>query len=202
MNRLVISKPNNIGLHKLCETVSLSEIRTKEFQQIIESMLDIVYGKSNKGKNRNTNKPSTVGLSANQVGIDKRISIVDLGIGHKSYNDLHILINPEIYWYSKTKIRRPEGCVNLEEIWGIVDRSKRVKVRAYDRSGNRISLDLKGLAAILLQHEVDHLNGMLFIDRLTDPKKAHMVKDGQLREYKKAKDNWNNYIDVSSLLIK
>jgi peptide deformylase len=197
---LKICKAKDPSLHEPCQEVSLKEIRTKEFQNIIESMLDIVYGKSNKGKSRDTNKPTTVGLSASQVGINKRISIVDLGVSHKSYNDLHVLINTEIYWYSKTKVRRSEGCVNLPEIWAYIDRAKRIKVRAYDRSGNRIELDLNGWPAILLQHETDHLNGKLFIDRLDNPKKAYRVKKGQLREYKKLKTKWNHFIDVSSLI--
>jgi peptide deformylase len=200
VNNLKVSSPKDKILHNKCQEVSLSEIRTKAFQDIIESMLNIVYGKNNKGTKRDTNKPSTVGLSANQVGINKRISIVDLGIGHKGYNDLYILINPEIYWYSKTKLKRSEGCVNLPEIWAFIERSKRVKVRALDRSGNRIQLDLNGWSAILLQHEVDHLNGKLFINRMKNPKKAHKVKDGQLKEYKKIKTNWDKFVDVSHLV--
>jgi peptide deformylase len=90
----------------------------------------------------------------------------------------------------------------LPETWAYVERSKRVKIKAYDRSGNRIKLDLNGWPAILLQHEVDHLGGNLFIDRLTNPKKAHLVKGGELREYKKVKTNWNKFVDVSPLINK
>ena len=202
MSYLKVLNPNDPQLHKPGDLVGLKEIRTIEFQKTIESMLNFVYGKSNKGNNRIINKPTTVGLSANQVGINKRISIVDLGVGHKNYKDLQVLINPEIYWYSKTVIKRSEGCVNLPEIWGSVLRSKRIKVRALDRSGNHIQLDITGWPAILLQHEVDHLNGLLFIDRLENPKKAFKVKDAQLREFKKHKTEWTYFTDVTHLVNK
>jgi peptide deformylase len=142
----------------------------------------------------------TVGLSANQVGIKKRISIVDLAIGRKGYSDLYVLINPEITWFSKTMVENCEGCVNLPTIWGYVKRSKKIKVRALDRSGNELELTLNGWSAILLQHEIDHLNGKLFIDKLDDPKKAHLVEKDDYQKYKTQKKLWKKYIDVSDLI--
>jgi peptide deformylase len=159
-----------------------------------------VYGHSNKGDKRDRSVPSVVGLAANQLGLPYRIIIVDLGIGRKKYNDLHVLVNPEITWSSKSLIRKDEGCVNLKYIRGMVPRSKRVKVSCLDRSGNKINFDLNGWAAVLLQHEVGHLNGELFIDHLDDPKKAHLVEDGDFLQYKKEKNEWNKLIDVSDLV--
>lgn len=140
----------------------------------------------------------TVGLSANQIGIDKRISVVDLAIGRKRYSDIHVLINPEIIWRSKSILERYEGCVNLPEIWGEVKRSKRVKVNAYDRSGNKLTIDTNGWSAILLQHEIDHLYGKLFIDHLPDPTKAHYVESDQMKDYRKNYKHWHVFTDVSN----
>ncbi|MDP4038717.1 MAG: peptide deformylase [bacterium] len=195
-----ILQPSDKFLRQVCKPVTRREIHTKQFQATIEQMLDYVYGKSNKGKNRDTNKPMIVGLSANQFGINKRISIVDLAISKKAFNDIYVLINPEVIWASESLKESREGCVNLLKIWGYLNRSKRVIIRAFDRSGNKIQIDASGLAAKLLQHEIDHLNGALFIDHLKDPKKAHYVLDKETRAHKKAGKNWNKFIDVSKLV--
>lgn len=200
--KLEVVAPESIILRQPCLSISPSELKTRNVQDVIESMLDIVYGRSNKGLSRDNNKPMTVGLSANQVGINKKISIVDLAIGRKRFNDIHVLINPEITWKSKTIIERREGCVNLTTIWGFVKRAKRIKLRAVDRSGNKIQLDVDGWPSILLQHEIDHLHGILFIDHLEDPTKAHLVKNGEYKAHKKAKKNWSKFIDVSHLVVK
>lgn len=199
MNLKILEAKNPI-LRKPCLTITPQQLRTKSIQDKINEMLDFVHGKSNKGTTRDTNKPMTVGLSANQVGINSKISIIDLAIGRKSYNDIYVLVNPEITWRSKSIVERREGCVNLPTVWGYIKRSKRVKVKAVDRSGNKIDLDVKGWAAALLQHEIDHLNGKLFIDHLDNPKKAHLVLSGEYKAHKKAKKTWKKFIDVSRLV--
>lgn len=200
MSKLYPLKPTDRLLRQIIQSISLRELHSKQPQSKIEDLLDFVYQSSNKGSQRDRTRPSTVGLSANQIGLDLSITIVDLGVGHKSYNDLHVLINPRITWSSKTIVERDEGCVNLEHIRGFVGRSARIKVEAYDRSGNKISLDVHGWPAILLQHEIDHSNGKLFIDKLKNPKKAHLVNDGQLLNYKRSRKAWDKFIDVSPLI--
>ena len=199
---LEVLDPTDTRLRTNSEPISPSELKTKSVQLLIEEMLDLVYGQSNKGAGRDTNKPTTVGLSANQVGINKRISIVDLAIALKGYNDLHVLINPEVIWRSRSTIERREGCVNLPDTFGFISRSNRVIVEALDRSGNHLRLDLKGWAATLLQHEIDHLEGHLFIDRLSDPTHAHLVEKGDYQSYKKAKKDWTKFRDVSGLVLR
>jgi peptide deformylase len=157
-------------------------------------------GRSNKGEGHDLNRPMTVGLSANQVGIMKKISIVDLAVGKKDFNDLHVLINPKIIWHSKTKFKHFEGCVNLPEIWGEISRFSEVHVEALDRSGNIIILKLKDWPAVVLQHEIDHLNGKLFIDHLSNPKKAHFVKRDETAKWRKNRKEWSEFIDVQNLL--
>jgi peptide deformylase len=202
VKKIVRLSPTDKLLRKSCVLVSRNEFKTKDFQETVNSLLEFVYSGSYKATDKVHTKPSTVGLSANQVGISKRISIVDMAVGHSSYSDVHVLINPEITWRSKTETQRIEGCVNLQSIWGKVIRSYRVKVKALDRSGNELRLDLHGWPAILLQHEIDHLNGILFIDRLKNSEKALLVKDSEYKEFKKLKDNWKKFIDVSKLTKK
>lgn len=194
---LKILKIKDPKLRKVCRDVSLQELRTNKIQDLIEAMLDFVYGRSNKGEGRDRRRPMTVGLSAGEAGILKKICIVDLAIGRKRFNDIHALINPEIIWHSKSKGLHREGCVNLPEIWGVIPRYKEVKVKTYDRSGNELIIHSKGWASVLLQHEIDHLYGHLFIDHLSDPTKAHLVKDEETVEYRKKYKNWNKFVDVS-----
>lgn len=203
MSSLQPLKPDDPMLRKPPEPVTKQELRTNAIQDDIERLLDYVYGENNKGVNSNRQKPMTVGLSANQVGIGKRISIVDIAIGKKRYNEVLILINPEITWRSKSVMEFDEACINLPEVWGLTrSRAKRVKATALTRSGKNIELDVSGAAAVLLQHEVDHLDGRLFIDHMEDPSRACLVKNTELPEYKKSrrnKETWTRTTDASHL---
>lgn len=197
---LTVLAPKDTILRTPCLPLTKRDLRKTTVQQEIEALIDFVYGNNNKGKNRNRNHAMTVGLSANQVGLNKRISIVDMAIGKRGYSDIQVLINPEITWMSTATVENCEGCVNLPSIWGYVKRSKRIKVKALDRSGNEIALTLNGWPAILLQHEIDHLNGKLFIDKLPDAKGAFHVEDGDYQKFKQEKRAWKKFIDVSDLV--
>lgn len=203
VQELKVCLPSAKVVRTACAEVSPRELRTKELQETIEQLLDFVYTGSNKGESRDRTKPMTVGLSANQVGINKAICVVDFGIGNKRYNDLHVLVNPKIVWRSKTITTKHEGCVNLEhgKIRGLVPRNQRVKVEALDRFGTKLTIDAKGWVAKVLQHEIDHLNGKLFIDHIADPTKAHYVTDDDRLAYLKSdKSKWRKYKDVSQFV--
>ncbi len=198
--QLKVLQPQDKLLRKVCLPIPKRDLRKTSIQEEIEAMIDYVYGNNNKGTTRDRTSTMTVGLSANQVGIKKRISIVDMAIGRKSYSDLYVLINPEIIWKSKSTTENCEGCVNLPTIWGYVQRARKIKVKALDRSGNELVLTITGWSAILLQHEIDHLNGKLFIDRLENPKKAHLVEKNDYQRYKTEKKQWKKFIDVTNLI--
>ncbi len=197
-------EPNDSKLRTSCKRVTKRELRTNAVQHEIEQLLDYVYGTSNKGESRDKRKPMTVGLSANQVGFETCISIVDVAIAQKRFNEVLVLVNPEITWKSRTIREFDESCLNIPEVWGWTkNRSNRVKVSALTRSGQDIHLDVNGAAAVLLQHEIDHLNGTLFIDHLEDPTRACLVKSAELSEYKNArrrKRQWRKRADVSHLV--
>jgi peptide deformylase len=200
--KLTPLKPTDKQLRTHCKEVERKELRSKQLQRQIDELLAFVYGNNKKDNPESRRRPITVGLSANQVGIMKRISIVDLAIGQKDFNDIHVLINPVITKRGKATVQKSEGCVNLPGIWGPVIRAKTVTVKALDRSGNQLVLKLSGWPAILLQHEIDHLDGKLFIDHLEDPSRAHAVADDQIREYnKKTVATWPHTIDVRHLLL-
>jgi peptide deformylase len=197
---LHVLDPKDTILRSPCLGLTKRDLRKTTVQLEIESMIDFVYGNNNKGKRKNRTASMTVGLSANQVGLPKRITVVDMAIGKRGYNDIQVLINPEIIWSSKSIVEHCEGCVNLPTIWGYVQRSKRIKVKALDRSGNELLLTLNGWPAILLQHEIDHLNGKLFIEKLPNPQKAFLVEDGDYQKFKIQKKTWKKFIDVTDIV--
>jgi peptide deformylase len=171
----------------------------------IEALLDFVYGAANKtqrGNRRDPKRPVTVGLAANQVGIMKRITVVDMSVGHQGYVDIQVLVNPRITWTSKAVLTKPEGCVNFPEIWGVTQRFRTVKVNGLDRSGNELEMKLTGWPAVLIQHEIDHLDGHLFIDRLPDPSQAHLVRAEEFAEYRRMKEGWTKFVDVSDKIVR
>jgi peptide deformylase len=113
-----------------------------------------------------------VGLAANQVGVALRLAVIDVsgreenGAGHP----LLVLVNPELLEMEGSVVEE-EGCLSIPEFSEKVKRAAKVKVRAQDRQGKTYELDAEGLLAKALQHEIDHLNGMLFVDRLSPLKR-------------------------------
>jgi peptide deformylase len=102
-----------------------------------------------------------VGLAAPQVGINKRVIVVDVGEG------LIKLANPEIIKTHGIQ-NGPEGCLSIPGLYGNVKRSNYVKIRALDENNEEVTITAKGFEARALQHEMDHLDGILFIDKATD----------------------------------
>jgi peptide deformylase len=115
-----------------------------------------------------------VGLAANQVGISKRLAVIDLSVGKKP-GGLHVFINPEIIEV-EGEVTEEEGCLSIPDFTEVVTRPERVKVRFTDRNGQQRDIRGEGLMARALCHEIDHLNGNLFIDHLRGFKKERIMK--------------------------
>jgi peptide deformylase len=118
---------------------------------------------------------SGVGLAANQIGVTQRLAVIDISSG-ESPDDLHFMINPEIV-ESEGSESDEEGCLSLPGLIEIVPRPRRVVMRALDLEGKIYNLEGEGLLARAICHEVDHLNGVLFVDRLTGFKKERLRKE-------------------------
>ncbi len=114
-----------------------------------------------------------VGLAANQVGVSLQVAVIDLSTREEKEkrHPLLVMINPEILSRQGSVVEE-EGCLSIPEYAEKVKRAARVKVRAQDRTGSVFELEAEGLLAKALQHEIDHLNGLLFIDRLSPLKKS------------------------------
>ena len=116
-----------------------------------------------------------IGLAAIQVGVAKRVVTMDLSKKENEHHPL-VFINPEIVWASDEKASREEGCLSIPEYYEEVERPARVKVKYLDLDGKSQEVAAAGLFATCLQHEVDHLNGVLFIDHLSKLKRDRVTK--------------------------
>ncbi len=125
-----------------------------------------------------------VGLAAPQVGVATRVVVVDVAAKDAKPEPI-ALINPEIVWRSDETQVYEEGCLSLPELYADVERPARVKVRYLDREGATRQIEGEGLLAVCLQHEIDHIDGVLFVDRISALKRniilKKMVKAKKLR---------------------
>jgi peptide deformylase len=116
-----------------------------------------------------------VGLAAIQVGVPRRVITIDATRGDDPKNPI-AMINPEIVWESDETIAHEEGCLSIPEYLDMVIRPERVKARFLDLEGKQQEIDADGLLARVIQHEIDHINGVLFIDHLSKLKRDRVVK--------------------------
>ena len=116
-----------------------------------------------------------VGLAAVQIGVPKRIVTVDATRGDDEKNPI-AMINPEIVWESEETVAHEEGCLSIPEYLEQVVRPDRVKVRFLNLDGEKQEIDADGLLARVVQHEIDHINGVLFIDHLSKLKRDRVTK--------------------------
>ena len=113
-----------------------------------------------------------IGLAATQVDVHKRILVCDIGVESKQPL---CLINPEIL-HAEGKTNAEEGCLSVPEFYDFIDRAAAIRVRAFDPDGKPFELDAEGMLAVCIQHEMDHLEGKLFVDYLSDMKRERIRK--------------------------
>jgi len=116
-----------------------------------------------------------VGLAAVQLGVPKRVVTIDATRGEEKKQPV-ALINPEILWSSEEKSVLEEGCLSIPDFTDEVERPARIKARFLDLEGRTIEAEAEGLFARVLQHEIDHINGVLFIDHLSKLKRSRVEK--------------------------
>ena len=135
----------------------------KEVRTLVDDMLETMY-----------DAPG-IGLAAIQVGVPKRVVTMDLAKKDDPKNP-QVFVNPEIVWSSEEKATYEEGCLSIPEFYGDVERPAQVKVKYLDLEGTQHEIEANGLLATCLQHEIDHLNGVLFIDHLSKLKRDRVLK--------------------------
>ncbi len=108
-----------------------------------------------------------IGLAATQVDVHERVIVIDVS---EQANDLLVLINPEITWLSDDRIVYEEGCLSVPGVYDKVERAEHVRLHALDTEGQRREIEAEGLLAICIQHEIDHLDGKVFVEYLSSLK--------------------------------
>ena len=116
-----------------------------------------------------------IGLAAVQIGVPKRVIVMDLARQEEPPQPRYY-VNPEILWASEETAPYEEGCLSVPEIYDEVERPARVKLRYLNYQGEQIEEDAEGLFAVCIQHEMDHLEGVLFIDHLSRLKREQAIK--------------------------
>jgi peptide deformylase len=139
-------------LRKKAETVTVFD---QELERTVQSMLETMYVSSG------------IGLAAIQAGILKQIIVIDLNSGEedKSLREPHVFINPKIVTQSGTTVSE-EGCLSVIDFRGEIQRAEKITVEYQDVTGEIQKMEAEEMMSICLQHEIDHLNGVLFIDHL------------------------------------
>jgi peptide deformylase len=145
----ILTNPNP-ELRKRSVEIDVARIKTPEYQAFADKFAAFMI------------IADGVGLAAPQVGISERIIAV------QERDRIGVYANPEILKRSPSQQTGEEGCLSVPGTFGMVDRAKRITVRAIDRHGRTVEMDLSGFPAVVWQHEIDHLDGVLFIDKVKE----------------------------------
>ncbi|GAA4332796.1 peptide deformylase [Pigmentiphaga soli] len=143
-------------LHKKARPVDVVDDRIR---RIVRDMAETMY------------EAPGIGLAATQVDIHERIVVIDVSENH---DDLLVLINPVITWKSEETQVYEEGCLSVPGVYDEVRRSARIKVEATNENGERYGFDAEGLLAVCVQHELDHLEGKVFVEYLSYLKQSRI----------------------------
>ena len=136
---------------------------TDEIRTLVADLADSMYAADG------------IGLAAIQIGVPKRVLVIDLD-QKEGVRNPRAFINPKITWASDEMAVFEEGCLSVPEIWDDVERPARIKAEYLDETGATRLLEADGMLATCLQHEMDHLNGVLFIDHLSRLKRSMVIR--------------------------
>jgi peptide deformylase len=154
MSILKVAKMGHPVLREKARALDKSELKNATVQHFIDSMIDTMH------------EYSGVGLAAPQVHESIRLFVAMLDADGSGEGEPTVLINPEILVKGDQTVEGWEGCLSIPDIRGRVPRAQHIVVSALDRHGKRFELELKDFAARVVQHETDHLDGVLFFDRM------------------------------------
>jgi peptide deformylase len=153
-------------LRKVAKKVGLKELADPLFQQLIDDMFETMY------------KAPGVGLAAPQVNVSKRLFVIDV---QDDEHEPAVVVNPKIE-LAEEEVELTEGCLSVPGYVGEITRYRRVAVSGLDRNGDKIRLEGEGLFAQCLQHEIDHLNGVLYVDKARNVRKPETEEEQEIAE--------------------
>lgn len=151
MKKLEVGEKNKL-LRKISKEIR--NIKDPEVQKIIKNMTEILE-----------QIEIGVGLAAPQIGKNLRIFIIAKELSNRLVRGHVVFINPKIIAKSDQQMQFEEGCLSLPNVWGKINRAEKIKIEAIDGRGKKFKIKAEGLIAQIFQHEIDHLNGILFADK-------------------------------------
>ena len=163
--REILTEPNKI----LRQKSSIVEKVDKDIQKLMDDMLETMYAAPG------------IGLAAIQVGVAKRIIVLDIAPKDSPRNPMYF-INPEIVQRSENHVTYEEGCLSVPGQFAEIDRPEKCHIKYLDYQGEKKEIKAEGMLATCIQHEIDHLEGILFIDHLSWLKKISIVKKLQKQQ--------------------
>lgn len=178
MSILSVARMGHPILRQQAKPIDPSEIRTREFQSLIDDMVETMHDLEG------------VGLAAPQVYRPIRLAVVELAPDNPRYPEnggagdlsgVQVFINPKITKITRKKVENWEGCLSVPGLRGLVARPDKVRVKYLDREAKSRTKVVEGFLAIVLQHELDHLDGVLYVDRLVDSK--HLVFEEEFERF-------------------
>ncbi|HVX31903.1 MAG TPA: peptide deformylase [Solirubrobacterales bacterium] len=161
MTVLPIREMGDPVLREVAREVTPEELASPEVQRLIDDMIETVR------------EANGAGLAAPQVGVSKRIAVIEVRPGNPRYPykppiPLTVIVNPELRPLDEVTFATNEGCLSMPNVRGDLERFENVEARYLDRHGEAHTVTRRGLTAGTFQHEVDHLDGILFVDRMAD----------------------------------
>lgn len=198
MSPLMFVPTDHAILRMRSAEVPIEQIGSSEIQELIDQMLEIA-----KGERSDLQKRVMVGLAAPQLGVPKQVILVDIGGDYysgKNLGKLQAYINPVILWRSEETEPGDECCYSADDLLAVVPRASKVRISAYDRSGHQVVEEHAGFPARIFQHEIDHLNGIRFPDRIGPEGKLLWVDDNDYESYRTNSENWPKTCPFSTWL--
>lgn len=184
--------PHDPGLNRRAQAVDPKLIQTPFIQDIVRRLFEAA-GSQQENSRRSKARRMLVGLAGPQIGAPWRITVLDTRVtaDRKNSGRLECFINPEIVWRSKETEEAREGCFSAGPVWGLVRRSVAVKVKAYTPEGKKLVKVYEGFTARIIQHEIDHMDGIRFPDRIKSDKKRHWVHAEEIPLYPENIHHWH-----------
>lgn len=159
----IITLPDEKTLRQVSSPVASIDAGVRK---LWDDMLDTMY------------RAPGIGLAAIQIGVPRRMLVIDLAKNGEEKKPLFVA-NPEVIWASEAQNDYEEGCLSIPEFYEMVTRPAEIRLRYLDRQGEAQEMHAAGLMATCLQHEIDHLNGVLFIDHISRLKRERVIKKFQ-----------------------
>lgn len=191
-------EPQDPVLDKVAAAIAPNKLSTPRIQSMVTQLIRIASDQRQVPQKSKKRRRMLVGLAGPQIGQSYRIMVIDTKIraDRKKPGTLECFINPEIVWRSRETAEGREGCFSAGPVWGLVRRPVAVKIRALTPEGLKTERIFEGFTARIACHEIDHLDGIRFPERIKSDRKRHWVNTEELDLYPLHIQHWPRYCDL------